>query len=448
MWNLQQGRRGRFVSRITRETLALIMAGGRGARLQQLTQNRAKPAVHFGGNYRIIDFALSNCINSGIHRVGVLTQYKSHSLIKHLQSGWTFPRGNLGEFLELLPADQTCDNSLWYAGTADAVYQNIECIRAHQPEHVLILAGDHIYKMDYGTMLAHHVSSKAQVTIGCIEVPIADAREFGVIEMGKDTRITNFVEKSDTPPAMPDKPDRALASMGIYVFDARFLLDLLHQDAGLTMSSHDFGKDVIPDAIQAGRVFAYPFTDLYDEQKPGYWRDVGTVDAYWRANMELTGVTPELNLYDEHWPILTKQEQLPPAKFILDDNGERGLAVDSLVSAGCIVSGATVHRTVMFVKSRVEPGSVIEDSLILPSASIGRRCRIHRAIIDAGVQIPDGMAIGVDPERDARHFHRSPDGITLVTREMLLGYTHDIQTGSQETSPSGHDARTLSSLAG
>jgi glucose-1-phosphate adenylyltransferase len=402
------------------------MAGGRGSRLKQLTTNRAKPAVHFGGNYRIIDFALSNCINSGIHKVGVLTQYKSHSLIKHLQSGWS-PRGSFGDFLELLPADQTCENSLWYAGTADAVYQNIECIRAHQPENVLILAGDHVYKMDYGPMLAHHVASKAQVTIGCIEVPLAEASEFGIIEMDADTRIRSFVEKSNTPKPIADKPDRALASMGIYVFDAKFLMDLLHQDAGLTMSSHDFGKDVIPDAIEAGRVFAYPFSDIYDESKPGYWRDVGTVDAYWQANMELTGITPELNLYDEHWPIWTRPEQLPPAKFVLDDNGERGLAVDSLVSAGCIVSGATVHRSVMFVKSRVEPGSIIEDSLILPSASVGRRCRIRKAIIDAGCHIPDGMSIGFDPESDARCFHRSANGVTLVTREMLQGYVSPSQ---------------------
>lgn len=427
MWNPKSNGRGRFVSKITRETLALVMAGGRGSRLKQLTSNRAKPAVHFGGNYRIIDFALSNCINSGINKVGVLTQYKSHSLIKHLQSGWN----NRGDFLELLPADQTCDNSLWYAGTADAVYQNIECIRAHQPENVLILAGDHIYKMDYGPMLAHHVASKAQVTIGCIEVPLADATEFGVIEMDANTRIHGFVEKSSTPKSMPGKPDRALASMGIYIFDARFLMDLLHQDAGLTMSSHDFGKDVIPDAIAAGRVYAYPFSDLYDESKPGYWRDVGTVDAYWQANLELTGITPELNLYDEEWPIWTRQEQLPPAKFVLDDNGERGMAVDSLISAGCIVSGATVHRSVMFVKSRVEPGSIIEDSLLLPDASVGRRCHIRKAIIDAGCHIPDGLTIGFDADSDARNFHRSPGGVTLVTREMLENYVQPLQVVEQ-----------------
>jgi glucose-1-phosphate adenylyltransferase len=412
---------GRFVSNLTRDTLALIMAGGRGSRLQQLTLFRAKPAVHFGGKYRIIDFTLSNCINSGIRKVGVLTQYKSHSLIQHLQSGWSFLRGEPGEFIELLPADQTSDNSLWYAGTADAVYQNIECIRAHQPEYVLILAGDHIYKMDYGPMLAHHVASKAQVTIGCLEVPLAEADQFGVVEMDSSTRIHSFIEKSPQPKAMPGKPDRALASMGIYVFNARFLLDILRQDAGLTMSSHDFGKDVIPDAINAGKVYAYPFRDMY-EDKLGYWRDVGTVDAYWRANLELTAVIPELNLYDDQWPIWTRQEQVPPAKFVFDDMGQRGTAIDSLISGGCIVSGASVHRSVLFVQSRVDTGSVVEDSLVLPNASIGSRCVVRRAIIDAGCHIPDGMMIGCDEHSDALNFHRTADGVVLVTRDMLEHY--------------------------
>jgi glucose-1-phosphate adenylyltransferase len=402
------------------------MAGGRGSRLQQLTLYRSKPAVHFGGKYRIIDFTLSNCINSGIRRVGVLTQYKSHSLIQHLQSGWSFLRGQPGEFIELLPADQTSDNSLWYAGTADAVYQNIECIRAHQPEYVLILAGDHIYKMDYGPMLAHHVASEAQVTVGCIEVPLTEADQFGIVEMDASTRITSFIEKSSTPKPMPDKPDRALASMGIYVFSARFLLDILREDAGMSMSSHDFGKDVIPDAIAAGHVFAYPFRDMNDDGKLGYWRDVGTVDAYWQANMELTSVTPELNLYDDQWPIWTRQEQVPPAKFVFDNTHERGTAIDSLVSGGCIVSGASVHRSVIFVQAKVETGSVIEDSLLLPNASVGSRCLIRNAIIDAGCIIPDGMKIGCDAENDARHFHRSPGGVVLVTRDMLDNYAAPI----------------------
>lgn len=414
---------GRFVSLLTRETLALIMAGGRGSRLKQLTLSRSKPAVHFGGKYRIIDFTLSNCINSGIRKIGVLTQYKSHSLLQHLQCGWNFLRGEVGEFIEMLPADQRADNSLWYAGTADAVYQNIECILAHQPKYVLILAGDHIYKMDYGPMLAHHVACGAQVTVGCIEVPLADASQFGVVDMDADTRIRGFVEKSPTPQPMPGKPDRALASMGIYVFEARFLLDLLRRDAHKAVSSHDFGHDVIPAAINAGQVYAFRFQDMYDETRPAYWRDVGTIDAYWEANMELTGVTPELDLYDATWPIWTWQEQVPPAKFVLDDQGQRGTAIDSLVAGGCIVTGATVHRSLLYVQARVEPGSNISGSLLLPNASVGRNCEIHNAIIDAGVQIPDGMMIGVDAERDARLFHRSPGGITLVTREMIEDYT-------------------------
>jgi len=410
-----------------RDTLALIMAGGRGTRLQQLTLYRAKPAVHFGGSYRIIDFTLSNCINSGIRRIGVLTQYKSHSLIKHLQTGWSFMGGNPGEFIELLPADQNPENDHWYAGTADAVYQNIECIRAHRPQHVLVLAGDHIYKMDYAPMLAHHVASKAQVTIGCIEVPIQEANQFGVVEMDADTRIHDFVEKSSTPKAIPGKPGRALASMGIYVFDVQFLLDRLHDDASMEVSVHDFGRDVIPDAIRAGRVYAYQFRDLQDNSRPGYWRDVGTVDAYWKANMELCGIEPPLNLYDENWPIWTRQEHVPPAKFMYDDGGERGLAMDSMVSGGCIVAGATVQRSVLFVRACVDAGSIVEDSLLLPNASIGRGCRIRKAIIDAGCVVPDGMSIGIDPISDAQHFYRSPSGVTLVTRDMLARFVASAQ---------------------
>jgi glucose-1-phosphate adenylyltransferase len=409
----------RLISRLTRDTLALVMAGGRGSRLHQLTVSRAKPAVHFGGKFRIIDFTLSNCVNSGIRRIGVLTQYKSHSLIQHLQSGWGFLGGHNADCLEVLPADQTCDNSMWYAGTADAVYQNIECIRAHNPSYVLILAGDHVYKMDYGEMIAHHVESNAQVTIGCIEVPLSDAKEFGILQIDSDTRVKKFVEKSPSPSPLPGKPDMALASMGIYVFDTKFLLDSLTDDAGRTLSSHDFGKDVIPRAINAGRVFAYPFRDLYDENKPGYWRDVGTVDAYWRANMELTNVTPELNLYDENWPVWTQQEQVPPAKFVFDDARGRGFAIDSLVSGGCIVSGAMIHHSLLFVQARAETGSFIQDSLLLPNSSVGKGCRIHRAIIDAGCQIPDGMEIGVDLTLDAQRFYITPDGVTLVTRDML-----------------------------
>ena len=412
----------RFVSRLTRDSLALVMAGGRGSRLRQLTLHRAKPAVPFGGKYRIIDFTLSNCVNSGIRRVGVLTQYKSHSLIQHLQLGWSFMRGQFGEFIELLPAEQRSDSSLWYAGTADSVYQNRDFIRQHQPEHVLILAGDHIYKMDYGAMLAHHAQTGAELTVACIEVPIADASEFGVVDIDADTRIRNFVEKSPHPTPMPGRPDTALASMGIYVFSARFLLEWLDRDAGLANSSHDFGKDVIPSVIHsAGKAYAYLYRDLYEPQKPGYWRDVGTVDAYWQANLELADVVPELNLYDARWPIWTRQEQVPPAKFVFADKRGRGQAIDSLVSGGCIVSGATIERSVLFVNARAEAGSRIEQSLLLPGVSVGENCRIQRAIIDSGCRIPDHMNIGLDREADRRHFHVTPSGITLVTRDMLYG---------------------------
>lgn len=409
----------RFVSRLTRDSLALIMAGGRGSRLRQLTLHCAKPAVPFGGKFRIIDFTLSNCINSGIRRVGVLTQYKSHSLIQHLQRGWGFMRGQFGEFIELLPAEQNSHSSLWYSGTADSVYQNLDFIRAHQPAYVLILAGDHIYKMDYGAMLAHHAQCGAQVTVACIEVPLEEAAEFGVVEIDSDTRILDFVEKSPTPKAIPGKPDRAMASMGIYVFDAHFLLEYLSRDAGLANSSHDFGKDVIPSAISGGKVFAYPFRDLHQPEEQGYWRDVGTVDAFWRANLELTDVVPELNLYDSRWPIWTLQEQVPPAKFVLDDERGRGLAIDSIISGGCIVSGAAIQRSVLFVNARAEAGSLIEESLLLPGVQIGERCEIRRAVIDSDCRIPPGTKIGVNLEEDRRNYHVTASGVRLVTRDML-----------------------------
>lgn len=409
----------RFVSRLTRETLALVMAGGRGARLMQLTLSRAKPAVPFGGKFRIIDFTLSNCINSGIRRVGVLTQYKSHSLIRHLQQGWGFLRGQFGEFVELLPAEQRGEISGWYSGTADAVFQNIEFIREHQPAYVLVLAGDHVYKMDYGPMLAQHAKSKAKVTVGCIEVPSAEARGFGVMQIDDTGRVVEFAEKPDEPKSLPGKPGVALASMGIYVFDARFLLEQLSKDAGIHESSHDFGKDIVPSVIAKGGVYAYLFRDLYDENLQGYWRDAGTIDAFWQANIELTHVVPDLNLYDEQWPIWTQQEQVPPAKFVFDDGDHSGAAIQSLVAGGCIVSGAQVRESVLFVNARVERYSQIEHSLLLPGAHVGSNCRIRRAIIDEGCVIPDGTSIGYDPVRDAAMYHVSPGGVTLVTREML-----------------------------
>jgi len=411
----------RFVSRATRETLALVMAGGRGSRLKQLTAHTAKPAVPFGGKFRIIDFTLSNCINSGIRRVGVLTQYKSHSLIRHLQMGWGFLRGQFGEFIELLPAEQRTEVPSWYSGTADAVYQNLPFILTHQPAHVLVLAGDHIYKMDYGPMLAQHVATGAQVTVGCLEVPLADATEFGVMAVDADRKVVAFDEKPAQPKAIPGKPGFALASMGIYVFDARFLLDFLQRDAGVSESSHDFGHDIIPKAIEEAAVYAYPFRDLYDNDKQGYWRDVGTVDAFWKANLELTDVLPELNLYDERWPIWTHAPQLPPAKFILDKPDARGYAVDSLVGAGCIVAGAEVRKSVVFNRARIETGSVIDESLLLPGVVIGRNCKIRKAVIDEGCVVPDGTEIGEGTDGVASYYHVTRDGVTLVTPEMLRG---------------------------
>jgi glucose-1-phosphate adenylyltransferase len=408
---------GRFVSRITRNTLALIMAGGRGSRLKHLTAWRAKPAVPFGGKFRIIDFPLSNCINSGIRSVGILTQYKAHSLLGHVQKGWNFLRAEFGEFVEIMPAQQRITEN-WYVGTADAVYQNIDIIRAHDPEYVLILAGDHIYKMDYGPMIAHHVESKADMTIGCIEVPVEQAKAFGVMSVTEDGRITEFAEKPDKPTPMPGSDDTSLASMGIYVFNTQFLYEQLIRDADMPGSDHDFGKDIIPNAIKKYRVSAYSFRDVQTGGN-GYWRDVGTVDSFWEANIELAGVTPELNLYDNEWPIWTYQEQLPPAKFIFDDEGRRGMAVDSLVSGGCVISGASVKGSVLFSLVRINSYTTIEDSVILPNVEIGRNCIIKKAIIDKGCMIPEGTVIGGDPEKDADRFYVSENGVVLVTPEML-----------------------------
>lgn len=407
----------RFVSRITRDTLALILAGGRGSRLKQLTQWRAKPAVPFGGKFRIIDFPLSNCINSGIRQVGVLTQYKAHSLLQHLQKGWSFLRGEFGEFVELLPAQQRIETS-WYAGTADAVYQNIDIIREHNPNYVLILAGDHIYKMDYGDMVAHHVESGADMTIGCLEVDLETAKAFGVMAVDVDMRIHEFAEKPDNPKPIPGKSDIALASMGIYVFNTRFLFEQLIRDADMPGSTHDFGKDIIPSVISKYRVMAYPFRDTQTGGQ-GYWRDVGTVDSYWEGNLELTAVTPELNMYDQEWPIWTYQEQLPPAKFVFDDDGRRGMAVDSMVSGGCIISGSKVEKSLLFSNVHVHSYSTLEAAVILPNVEIGRHSRIQRAVIDKGCVIPEGTVIGEDPAEDARRFHVTPKGVVLVTAEML-----------------------------
>jgi len=415
----------RFVSRLTRSTLALIMAGGRGSRLKHLTNWRAKPAVPFGGKFRIIDFPLSNCINSGIRRIGVLTQYKAHSLITHIQRGWGHLRGEFGEFVELLPAQQRVATS-WYTGTADAIYQNLDIIRSHDPELVLILAGDHIYKMDYGAMLAEHVENAADVTVGCIEVPIEKAHAFGVMAVDDEGRIVDFEEKPSSPKPLPGKEDVALCSMGIYVFNRAFLFEQLIKDADTRNSSHDFGKDIIPSVIRNYRAFAYNFLDK-ETGTQAYWRDVGTVDAFWEANLELIGVTPELNLYDTHWPIWTYQEQLPPAKFVFDDEDRRGMAVDSMVSGGCIISGARVRHSLLFSSVVVNSFSELQDAVVLPEVTIGRHCRIRRAVIDKGCHIPDGMVIGEDPEADAKRFHVTPGGVVLVVPEMLGQELHHVR---------------------
>jgi len=415
----------RFVSRLTRSTLALVLAGGRGSRLRQMTLWRAKPAVPFGGKFRIIDFPLSNCMNSGIRMIGVLTQYKAHSLIQHVHNGWSFLRGEFGEFVELLPAQQRIEPS-WYAGTADAVYQNLDIIRTHQPEYVLILAGDHIYKMDYGPMIAHHVEKNADLTVGCIEVPLERARAFGVMTVAEDGRVTEFMEKPESPTPTVNSPDMALASMGIYIFNTAFLYEQLIKDADHDYSTHDFGHDIIPDLIRKYRVYSYPFRESSSGQT-AYWRDVGTVDAFWEANLELIGVTPELNLYDEKWPIWTYQEQLPPAKFVFDDEDRRGMAVDSMVSGGCLISGSTVRHSLLFSNVKVSSYSIVEDSVVLPNVTVGRNCSISRAVIDKGCILPDGTVIGENHNEDQERFYVSPGGVVLVTPEMLGQELHHVR---------------------
>jgi glucose-1-phosphate adenylyltransferase len=408
---------GRFVSRLTRETLALILAGGRGTRLKQLTDWRAKPAVPFGGKFRIIDFPLSNCVNSGIRQVGVLTQYKAHSLIRHIQRGWGFLRGEMGEFVEVLPAQQRIATS-WYEGTADAVLQNLDIIRSHRPTYVLILAGDHIYKMDYGPMLAAHVEQGADVTVGCIEVPVAEARAFGVMKIDNNNRILEFAEKPDQPNPLPGRPDVALASMGIYIFNTDVLCRELIADQQLSKSTHDFGRDIIPSLLDRRRVCAFPFRGPISKAQ-AYWRDVGTVDAFWEANLELIDISPELNLYDSDWPIWTYQEQLPPAKFVFDDEDRRGTAVDSMIAGGCIVSGSVVRHSLLFSHVHVHSFCNIEDSVIFPDVTIGRHCDIRRAVLDRGCILPAGEKIGVDLEADRKRFHVTEKGVVLVTPEML-----------------------------
>jgi glucose-1-phosphate adenylyltransferase len=405
---------------LTQQTYALVLAGGRGSRLAQLTDHRAKPALPFAGTMRIIDFALGNCVNSGLRRIGVLTQYKAQSLIRHIERSWGFLEASLGEYVDIVPAQQQRDER-WYTGTADAVYQNLDILRESRPKYVVVLGGDHVYKMDYGAMLAEHVECGADMSVACLQVSLADASEFGVMTVDRRDRIVAFDEKPAHPKSLPDQPGRALASMGIYAFDADFLVDQLERDAADTASSHDFGKDLIPRLVRNANVHAHRFENSCVNMvgdRP-YWRDVGTLDAYWEANLDLTKVVPELNLYDEAWPMLGRQPHRPPAKFVFDDTGCRGIAVDSLVSDGCIVSGALVRRSILFHSARVGEGSVVEDSVVLPGAHIGRDVRLKRAIVDKQCVLPDGLRVGYDLARDRERFFVTERGIVLVAPDML-----------------------------
>jgi glucose-1-phosphate adenylyltransferase len=404
-----------------RSTVAVVLAGGRGERLRQLTDLRAKPAVPFGGKFRIIDFTLSNCVNSGIRRIAICTQYRAQSLIRHVQRGWSFLDGRFNEFVELLPAQQR-ESAEWYRGTADAVYQNLDILRQHDPEHVLLLAGDHVYKMDYGKLLAQHVARGAKVTVACTEVPIADAVNFGVTQLDEHDHVRAFQEKPSQPAPLPGRPDAALASMGIYVFDADFLYEELRADARDSSSGHDFGKDILPRLVKLGvAVHAHRFSESCVNMARGqpYWRDVGTVDAYWEANLDLTQVVPDLNMYDQDWPIWTCQEQLPPAKFVFDDDDRRGYALDSLVSGGCIISGSKLKRSLLFSNVHVHSYCSIEDSVILPNVDIGRGVVLKRAVVDKDCRLPAGLVVGVDPDEDRQRFYVTPKGVTLITPQML-----------------------------
>ncbi len=406
---------------LPRRAVALVLAGGRGSRLKNLTDSRAKPAVYFGGKFRIVDFALSNCMNSGIRRIGVITQYKSHSLLRHLQRGWAFLKSEMNEFVDLLPAQQRVDEESWYRGTADAVYQNQDILAAYRADYVVVLAGDHVYKQNYALMLADHVAQGRECTVGCIEVDQKEASAFGVMAIDENRLILDFVEKPADPPTIPGKPGRTLASMGIYVFNARFLYRELERDMADPHSSHDFGKDIIPKLVAQRQAIAHPFELSCVGTRIGetpYWRDVGTIDAYWDANIDLTATDPLLNLYDTNWPIWTYQPQLPPAKFVHNQEDRRGMAIESLVSGGCIISGA-VFRSVLFSSVRVHSQSAVNWSVLLPSVQVGRRARLSRVVIDRDCVIPDGMVIGEDAAADAQRFHRTESGITLVTRDML-----------------------------
>ncbi|WP_416608823.1 glucose-1-phosphate adenylyltransferase [Sphingomonas sp. MJ1 (PH-R8)] len=407
---------------LARDAMAYVLAGGRGSRLAELTDVRAKPAVYFGGKSRIIDFALSNAINSGIRRIGVATQYKAHSLIRHLQGGWNFLRRERNEGFDILPASQRISEYQWYEGTADAVYQNIDIIESYAPEYMVILAGDHIYKMDYELMLQQHCQSGADVTVACMEVPRLEASGFGVMAVDAQDRITDFVEKPADPPAMPGRPDVALASMGIYVFNTSLLIEQLRRDAADPNSARDFGKDIIPYLVRHGNAVAHRFSDSCvraPEERAAYWRDVGTVDAYWEANIDLTDVVPKLDLYDHSWPLWTYSEVTPPAKFVHDEEGRRGEATSSLISGDCIISGASIRNSLVFTGVRAHSFATLEQAVILPRCKISRNARLTKVVVDAGVCIPDGLVVGEDPVLDARRFRRTESGVCLITQPMI-----------------------------
>jgi glucose-1-phosphate adenylyltransferase len=407
---------------LARDAMAFVLAGGRGSRLLELTDRRVKPAVFFGGKSRIIDFALSNALNSGIRRISVATQYKAHSLIRHLTRSWSFLRAERNESFDILPASQRVSEDAWYSGTADAVFQNIDIVESYLPRYLVVLAGDHVYKMDYELMLQQHVDSGAQVTVGCLEVPRLEATGFGVMHVDDHDRIISFVEKPADPPGIPDRPEMALASMGIYVFETAFLFEELRRDAGDPRSNHDFGKDIIPHIVAHGKAVAHRFSASCVRSKDeaeAYWRDVGTIDAYWEANIDLTTVVPPLDLYDRDWPIWTHSELTPPAKFVHDEDGRRGSAVASLVSGGCIVSGGTLWRTLLFTGVTTHSYSQVREAVVLPYANIARHARLSRVVIDRGVQIPAGLVVGEDPELDARRFRRTEKGVCLITQAMI-----------------------------
>jgi glucose-1-phosphate adenylyltransferase len=409
---------------LARQALAFVLAGGRGSRLMELTDRRAKPAVYFGGKSRIIDFALSNAVNSGIRRIAVATQYKAHSLIRHLQMGWNFFRPERNESFDILPASQRVSENMWYVGTADAVYQNIDIIESHGAKYIVLLAGDHVYKMDYEIMLKQHVESRADVTVGCLEMPRAESSGFGIMDIDDDGVIKSFLEKPADPPPMPGKPDKSLASMGIYVFDSKFLFDELKRDADDPNSSHDFGKDIIPYIVKHGRAIAHQFSSSCvrsGDDPRSYWRDAGTVDAYWAANIDLTDVVPELDLFDRSWPIWSYAEITPPAKFVHDEESRRGQAVSSLVSGGCIISGASLRRSLLFTGVRINSYATVENAVIMPYVNVGRGARLKNVVIDRGVEIPEGLVVGEDPAEDARRFRTTDQGISLITQTMIDG---------------------------